>query len=138
MEVPVAATNLTIVVSRRYQETAVPLSAVDAVDGAASHFHGEAGFLKDALQFDAHVSLPVSGRWKTSWFDPWVVPTIIGVPPNEVAKFVCPMHEGIRANSPADCRLCGMPLVSIRSRVSNANSVPSWSVPARSATPLLN
>ncbi len=100
--VTVPATNLNLVVARGYKATVVPLA------GDGSHFTGRAEFLKDALSFDAHLILP-DGRM--GWFDPWVTPAIAGIPPNQVAKFVCPMHEGIRSVKPGDCRLCGMPLV---------------------------
>jgi uncharacterized membrane protein len=103
--VKVPATNVNVVVARRYQTSTVPLAG----DGA--HFTGQADFLKDALQFDAHVALPVGGKWTNGYFDPWVIPGIVGIPPNEVAKYVCPMHEGIRSQQSGDCKLCGMPLI---------------------------
>jgi len=48
--------NINVVIARGYEETAVALSAVDATNGAASHFRGRALFLEDAVQFDARAS----------------------------------------------------------------------------------
>ncbi len=112
--VSIAATNADVIVARGYEETAVPLIAVDATNGTASHFRGRALFLKDAPQFDARISLPLAGKMRTGYFDPWVTPVIHGIPPNEVARFVCPMHEGIRSTTPGVCRICGMPLVPLQ------------------------
>jgi uncharacterized membrane protein len=110
----VSATSVTAIIAQGYRETAVPLSAVDTADGKASHFRGQAEFLKNALQFDARVTLPLDGKWRTGYFDPWVTPVISGIPPNVIAKFVCPMHEGVRSAAEGECRLCGMPLVPLR------------------------
>ncbi len=107
----VAVTNVDVVVARRYQESKVALAAVDAAEGRASHFSGRAPFLQNALQFDSYVNLPINGRWRTGYFDPWVIPSIIGIPPNEVAPYVCPMHEGIRSKETGHCKICEMPLV---------------------------
>lgn len=104
--VSIPASNVTVVVAQGYRETAVPLALVDT-----GHYRGDAGFLRGALAFDARVTLP--GR-RTGWFDPWVTSAIAGIPPNKVAKFVCPMHEGIRSVEPGDCRLCAMPLVPVQ------------------------
>ena len=112
--VRIAATNVTVIVARGYSETAVPLDAVDSRGGLASHFRGRALFLKDALQFDARVALPLRGKNRTGYFDPWVTPVVTGIPPNEVAKFVCPMHDGMRSTTPGECKLCGMPLVPLQ------------------------
>jgi hypothetical protein len=116
--VRIGATNVTVLVSQRYRQTSVPLTAVDAQDGTASHFRGPADFLKGALQFDAQITLPLRGKLRTSYIDPWVASAITGIPPNKVAKFFCPMHEGIRSAQPGDCRLCGMPLVPIKTKLS--------------------
>lgn len=105
--VRIGATNIVVTIARGYQKTVVPLAG----DGA--HFTGRADFLKDATFFDASVTLP-DGR--TAWFDPWVTPAVAGIPPNEVARYVCPMHQGIRAPEPGDCRLCGMPLAPLDTR----------------------
>jgi len=112
--VPIATTNITVIVARRYDQTAVPLQAVDASRGAASHFRGRALFLKDATQFDAWLTLPIHGRQRTGYFDPWVLPVVLGIPPNQVAGYVCPMHDGIRSSTPGVCQICGMPLVPIQ------------------------
>lgn len=116
----VAATNITAIISQGYRETAGPLNAVDTANGRASHFRGNAEFLKGALQFDARVTVPLRGKWRTGYFDPWVTPVITGIPPNEVATFVCPMHEGIRSVTPGDCRLCGMPLIPLQLKPATA------------------
>ncbi len=112
--VRVATTNITVIIARGYEETSVPLDAVDAEQGAASHFRGPARFLEDATQFDARLTLPLRGKLRTSYFDPWVLPAVLGIPPNQVARFVCPMHDGIRSTSPGVCNICGMPLVPLQ------------------------
>ena len=112
--VNIAATNINVIIARGYEETAVPLDAVDATNNTASHFRGRALFLKDAVQFDARVLLPLAGKQRTGYFDPWVTPVIHGIPPNEVARFVCPMHEGIRSTTNGVCQICGMPLVPVQ------------------------
>ncbi|MGD0057873.1 MAG: DUF2231 domain-containing protein [Verrucomicrobiia bacterium] len=114
MPVRVATTNITVIVARGYEETAVPLNAVDAAQGTASHFQGRALFLEDATQFDARLTLPLRGKQRTGYFDPWVLPVILGIPPNEVAHYVCPMHDGIRSTTPGVCKICGMPLVPLQ------------------------
>jgi hypothetical protein len=48
------------------------------------------------------------------YFDPWVTPLIAAVPPNEVAAFECPMHEGMRSIHEGTCPLCGMQFQPIR------------------------
>jgi uncharacterized membrane protein len=103
----IGATNIVVTIARGYQKTVVPLA------GDGSRFSGRAEFLKDATFFDASVTLP-DGR--TAWFDPWVTPAVAGIPPNELARYVCPMHEGVRATEAGDCRLCGMPLVPLDNR----------------------
>jgi uncharacterized membrane protein len=112
--VRIATTNIAVIVARRYEETAVPLEAVDASGGVASHFRGRALFLKDATQFDARLTLLLHGRQQTGYFDPWVLPVVLGIPPNQVARYVCPMHDGIRSTEPGVCKICGMPLVPIQ------------------------
>ena len=42
------------------------------------------------------------------YFDPWVTPVIHPIPPNEVAKYQCPMHDGMQSEKPGFCPLCGM------------------------------
>jgi uncharacterized membrane protein len=112
--VRVATTNVMVIAARGYEETAVPLDAVDAEQGTASHFQGRALFLEDATQFDARLTLPLRGKERTSYFDPWVLPVILGIPPNQIARYVCPMHDGIRSTTPGVCKICGMPLVPLQ------------------------
>jgi uncharacterized membrane protein len=101
----IGVSNVNVLISRGYQETVVPLNLTDA-----GSFRGKADFLKDATFFGATLTLP-DGR--TGYFDPWVIPSVRPVPPNEVARFSCPMHEGIRADTEGQCPLCGMPLAPI-------------------------
>lgn len=107
-------TNIALIVQQGYRETVVPLKAVNAQDGLASRFQGHARFLKDASQFDARVAIPLRNQLRTGYFDPWVTPSIVGIPPNELARFVCPMHEGIRTKESGLCPLCQMPLILIQ------------------------
>lgn len=106
--VTIGATNLNLVIHRGYQSTALPLRAVDS-----AHFAGSAPFLKGDAFFDVSVTLPSGQR---SFFDPWVTPAVVAVPPNEVVRYACPMHDGVRSKAPGDCRLCNMPLVLIDQR----------------------
>jgi len=112
--VRISATNATVIITHGYEETAVPLDAVDREHRTASHFRGRALFLKDAPQFDARATLPIRGGLRTGYFDPWVTPVIIGIPPNELARFVCPMHDAMRSSTSGVCRICGMPLVPVQ------------------------
>jgi hypothetical protein len=48
------------------------------------------------------------------YFDPWVTPAVHPIPPNEVARFQCPMHAGIVSEKAGVCSLCSMPLVPLR------------------------
>jgi uncharacterized membrane protein len=109
--VSVAAGSIDLVLSRGYEETAVPLAAT----GAAGHFSAKAPFLKDVPALSARLMLPVGrgGAMKTGYFDPWVTPAIAAVPPNELARFVCPMHEGMRSAEAGECALCKMPMIPI-------------------------
>jgi hypothetical protein len=107
----VAAASLDLVVQQGYVRTVVPLRASGILEGRAWHFTGESTHLKGARHFDAALAVPLAGGTRTGIFDPWVTPAVIGVPPNELARFVCPMHEGMRAREAGPCKLCGMPLV---------------------------
>ena len=126
--VRITATNITVVVARGYEETTVPLTAVDVAGGMASQFHGRALFLRDAPQFDARVTLPLRGKLRTGYFDPWVIPSIKGIPPNEVARFVCPMHDAVRSSAPGECSICGMPLVPLQRTPSHDLHDPKYTM----------
>jgi uncharacterized membrane protein len=93
-----------VLISRGYEEVSVPLTP-----RGRSRFSGPAPFLKDVPAFAAR--LQVFG--KTGYFDPWVTPAVKPVPPNEIAAFRCPMHEGVRSASSGICPVCGMPLTPI-------------------------
>jgi len=93
-----------VLISRGYRELAVPL-----VESGRGQFTGVAPFLRDVPAFSARMR--IAGR--TGYFDPWVTPVIAAVPPNEVARFACPMHEGIRSAAAGTCKLCGMTLISL-------------------------
>jgi hypothetical protein len=60
------------------------------------------------------------------YFDPWVTPLVTPVPPNEVARFACPMHAGVRAAGAGACNLCGMPLVVADERSRDALHDPEY------------
>ena len=109
--VPVSTGQVELLISRGYQEVAVPL---DATDGARSHFNALAPWLKDAPTFSARLALPTSHGNRMGYFDPWVAPVIAAVPPNEVAKFQCPMHDGVLSETPGICPVCGMQMVPIQ------------------------
>jgi hypothetical protein len=115
--VGVAANDVNVIVSQGYDDLAIPLHRV--ADSATSpdewsHFRGLAPSLRDVPGFCARLALPVGSHMKTGYFDPWVTPVIKWVPPNEVAHFQCPMHEGVLSETPGDCPLCGMPMAPIQ------------------------
>jgi len=111
-ETPVAvrAEQVNLIISRGYSDIDIPLAA----DGSRSHFSATAPFLKNVMAFAARAELPVDGAMKMGYFDPWVTPAITPVPPNEVARYQCPMHDGIISENPGVCPLCGMQLMPIR------------------------
>lgn len=94
-----------VLIARGYQELAVPLRQV-----GHGRYAGEAPFLRDVPALSARMKV---GHYGMGYFDPWVTSAVVAVPPNEVARFVCPMHEGVRKTAAGDCNLCGMPLVPI-------------------------
>ena len=98
-------------IARGYSEVGVPLSPLA---GDRSHFWADAPWLADAPAFSARLRIP-DGR--TGFFDPWVAPVVAAVPPNEVAKFQCPMHDGILSEKPGDCPVCGMTMVPVQTGV---------------------
>jgi uncharacterized membrane protein len=100
-----------LLIGRGYQEISVPL---EAVDKSRTHFSASAPWLKDAAAFSARLELPVGTSTRMGYFDPWVAPLIAAVPPNELAKFQCPMHDGIQSEKEGRCPVCGMDLVPIQ------------------------
>ena len=108
--VSVPARQVNLLISRGYSEIAIPLDA----DQTRAHFWATAPFLKNVMAFSARAALPIDGSLKMGYFDPWVTPLITPVPPNEVAHYQCPMHDGIISVTPGVCPLCGMPLMPIR------------------------
>ena len=108
---PVPTEQLELLVARGYQEIAVPLQATDH---QATHFTAAAPWMKDTAAFSARMELPVGRGSIMGYFDPWVAPVIAAVPPNEVAHFQCPMHDGILSEKAGICPVCGMALVPIQ------------------------
>ena len=111
-ETPIAipAEQVNLLISRGYSEIGIPLAA----DAAHSHYTANAPFLKNVMAFSARAALPVNGVMTMGYFDPWVTPAITPVPPNKVAQYQCPMHDGIISENPGVCPLCGMTLMPIR------------------------
>jgi uncharacterized membrane protein len=108
--VPLGTRHIELRVARGYEETGVLLDA----DDTRSRFSARAPFLEDAMAFSARAALPVGGVMKMGYFDPWVTPAVRPVPPNRVASFQCPMHDGIISERAGVCALCGMALVPYR------------------------
>jgi uncharacterized membrane protein len=108
--VPIPARQIDLRISRGYQEIGVRLQA----DGTGTRFTGTAPFLANAMAFSARAALPVNGAMTMGYFDPWVTPAVRPVPPNRVARFQCPMHDGIISEMQGTCPLCGMALVPLR------------------------
>jgi hypothetical protein len=108
--VAIAADTIDLRVSRGYEEIGVRLAA----DATRTRFSARAPFLQNVMAFSARAELPVGGRMKMGYFDPWVTPAVRPVPPNRVARFQCPMHDGVIAERAGACPLCGMALVPLR------------------------
>ena len=106
-----AGKSVDLQIAQGYSQVGVPMAAADA---ARTHFTADAPWLADAAAFSATLSLPDGrGGARTGFFDPWVAPIVAAVPPNEVARFQCPMHDGILARGPGRCPACHMALVPI-------------------------
>ena len=101
---------MTLLIGRGYHQTAVELRPTSAT---RTEFTASAPWLKDADMFSARLATSAG----TGFFDPWVTPAIAAVPPNEVARFQCPMHDGILAEKPGVCPLCQMQLVPVQTGV---------------------
>jgi hypothetical protein len=106
-----AGSPLRLLLTNGYRETAVELFGDGK--GEASHFEGTAELLKVTPAFSARLALPLGGKQVMGYFDPWVTPVVAAVPPNEVALYECPMHEGMRSKDAGACPLCGMEMVAI-------------------------
>jgi uncharacterized membrane protein len=107
---PIAARQIELRVSRGYEEIGVLLDG----DATRTRFSGTAPFLANVMAFSARAALPVNGAMTMGYFDPWVTPAVRPVPPNRVARFQCPMHDGIISETRGACPLCGMALVPLR------------------------
>ena len=100
-----------LLVARGYAEVGVPM---EPVDGSASHFTADAEWMADTAAFSARIDVP---GHRTGFFDPWVAPVVTAVPPNEVARYQCPMHDGILSEHAGECPVCHMALVPIQTGV---------------------
>ena len=110
---------LQLLIGHGYEETAIPL--YPTLTGAMPRricryrklvrrdrisFPGQADFLKTTPALGARLHPSVEGcgagaalgggRMVMGYFDPWVTPIIAAVPPNELALYQCPMHDGSR------------------------------------------
>ena len=108
---PTVAGPADLLVARGYSEVGVPLKPVR---GEASHLTADAPWLADVAAFSARIKL-ADGR--AGFFDPWVSPVVAAVPPNEVARYQCPMHDGVLSERPGVCPLCGMTMVPVQTGV---------------------
>jgi uncharacterized membrane protein len=122
--VPVRAREVNLLISRGYSEIGIPLEA----DESQTHFSASAPFLKNVMAFSARAALPVDGVMKMGYFDPWVTPAITPVPPNKVAQYQCPMHDGIISENPGVCPLCGMTLMPIRRTPPTSLHLPDYDI----------
>ena len=114
--------EMNLLVARGYSEIAIPMQS----DDSHSRFTASAPFLKNVMAFSARAELPVDGRMTMGYFDPWVTPLITPVPPNEVAQYQCPMHDGIVSVTPGVCPLCGMSLMPILRTPRTALHAPEY------------
>jgi uncharacterized membrane protein len=103
------ASNVNLLIARGYSDVAVPL-----ISSGPAHFTAAAPWMKDTAAFSARINLVASSHERSGFFDPWVAPVIAAVPPNEVAHFQCPMHDGILSERAGTCPVCGMTLVPIQ------------------------
>jgi uncharacterized membrane protein len=114
-----------LIVSRGYQEIAIPMTKSPAEGELANqpdtrgeltgtNFRGFADFLKTTPWMSARLVLSINGKEHVGYFDPWVTRAVKAVPPNEVARFECPMHEGMRSSTEGKCNLCKMDMQPIR------------------------
>jgi uncharacterized membrane protein len=125
---PVDTQNVTVQISRGYQESGIMLAAdpsdmgasnANDANGAAgtggvSHFSAIVPSMQGVVAFSARAALPYGDSTRMGYFDPWVTPIVHPIPPNEVAKYQCPMHEGVLSETPGKCPLCGMPMILIQ------------------------
>jgi len=131
---PVAAGQVNLLISRGYTEIGVPLRA-DGNSNPASHFSAYAPFLKNTPAFCARLALPLGRCLKMGYFDPWVSDLIQPVPPNQLAQYQCPMHEGIISVSPGYCPLCGMPLMPILRTPPTSLHLPDFNMRLQTTPP---
>ncbi len=110
----VPTSQVELLIDQGYHETSTVLRAADGDTPTSSHFRAHAPWLRDVAYLSARMALPVNGSNRIGYFDPWVTPMIHAVPPNEVAKFQCPMHDGIVSEQSGNCPICGMQLVPIQ------------------------
>ncbi len=96
--------------SAELQVNAAPDSSSELI---GTNYRAQADFIKNTPWLNARLVLQLGGQKRVGYFDPWVVPTIHVVPPNEVALFECPMHEGMRSMTEDKCPLCGMEMIPI-------------------------
>jgi uncharacterized membrane protein len=120
--VSIAADQIDLRVSRGYEEIGVRLAA----DAARTRFSARTPFLENVMAFSARAELPVEGRMTMGYFDPWVTPAVRPVPPNRVARYQCPMHDGVVSEGPGACPFCGMALVSRRRVPPTALHAPDY------------
>ena len=118
--------SINVMIARGYSEVSVPLDPTGA--RADAHFVADAPWMKDTPAFSARVNVMSGRQGSSGFFDPWVAPVIAAVPPNEVAKFQCPMHDGILSENPGKCPVCGMTLVPIQIGVRTVLHDPPYSL----------
>ena len=113
---PVKTAGAELLVAQGYREVAVPVRQVDA--GSGCHFAADVPWMAGTAAFSARMALPVRDGagvvWRTGYFDPWVSAKVWPVPPNEVARFQCPMHDGIVSANDGRCPICHMAMVPYR------------------------
>ncbi len=96
--------KVNVVISRGYSNYSVPMASEPADD---SHYTASVPWMKDIATFSARAIIIADDRKRFGFFDPWVTPVIAPVPPNEVARFQCVMHDGVISEKPAIVRCAG-------------------------------
>lgn len=93
------------------ESTIVPLRLC-AEPGSASHFAGQASYLKGLSTFQTQVIVKDNGKARRvlkADFEPWI--DSASNAPRSQAAYVCPMHPSVGAGAPGTCAVCGMTLV---------------------------
>ena len=103
---PIAARELTGIARVGMETTLIPLAAAPSPSQRATHFTGQAAFLRDVPLFQFRAS----ANGATADFEP-VVDASKTLTRAANAAYLCPMHPEIGSGAAGLCSICGMNLV---------------------------